>query len=152
MLGATDATVLVPRGLTMPFPRARHGRCGFTLFEVLVTLAILSVGIVLVLSAMSASTAALDESRDVLRMQLLARDLLDRSCAAMSQPGGALPEASGQYRAPFENYRWNLDVAPVLGGGAGSQVLSRVSAAVWRDGTSRRCVVETYLCGLGGSP
>jgi prepilin-type N-terminal cleavage/methylation domain-containing protein len=136
----------------MPCCGSHDRRCGFTLFEVLVTLAILSVGIVLVLSAMSASTAALDESRDMLRMQLLTRDLLDRSCAALSQPGGVLPEASGQYRPPFENYRWNLDVAPVLGGGAGSQVLCRVSAAVWRDGTGRRCVAETFICGLGGSP
>lgn len=135
-----------------PWTRIVARRGGFTLLEVLVTLAILSTGIVLVLSAMSASTAALDEGRDVIRMQLFARELVDQARSGLSTPGAAMPQPSGQYRAPYEAYRWTLDTAAVSGGGGGSQALYRVSAVVSKDGSSHRCAVDTYVCGIGGAP
>jgi prepilin-type N-terminal cleavage/methylation domain-containing protein len=131
---------------------SRSRRVGFTLIEVLVTLAILSTGIVLILSALSASTTALDESRDAFRMQALTRELLDQTATALAQVGGVLPQASGQYRPPNAAYKWTLDVAAVPGAGAGSQALCRVSAVVWRDGTTRRCAVETYVFGQWSGP
>lgn len=127
-------------------------RAGFTLLEVLVTLAILSTGIVLVLSAMSASTAALDEGRDGIRMQLFVRELIDQARSGLSAPGAAMPQPSGQYRSPYGAYRWTLDTAAVSGGGGGSQTLYRVSAVVTKDGSNHRCAADTYVFGMGGAP
>lgn len=125
---------------------------GFTLLEVLVTLAILSTGIVLVLGALSASTSALEEGRDALRLTVLARDLVDRTSAALMQQGATLPPAAGRYAAPNGDFMWTLDVSAVPGSESASQALCRVSAAVWRESTGRRCVVESYIFGQWRGP
>lgn len=125
---------------------------GFTLLEVLVTLAILSTGIVFILSALSASTVAMEEGRDAMRLGILARDLLDRTAAALAQPGAPLPQVSGRYAEPDEGCAWSLEVVSVPGTPTGSQALCRVSAAVWRESSGRRFAVETYMFGQWRGP
>ena len=81
-------------------------RTAFTLIEVLVTLVILSTGIVVVLHAFESSVTALGEARDVLNGTALAqrkRVAIESELAA----GGPLPTgASGRFEAPFEDYAW----------------------------------------------
>jgi prepilin-type N-terminal cleavage/methylation domain-containing protein len=125
-------------------------RCGsgFSLIEVLVALVILSTGIVLVLRAFSTAITGLDEGRDVLRMQGLVRDVLDRTGAAVEGRGGSPAQTSGRFAAPNQAFAWEVNVSPVPGTGNGTESLCRVSAGVWREGTGRRCAAETYAYGV----
>jgi|GEM_PF-5606712 len=80
-----------PTGRNSPDSRRCHGArdCGFTLLEVLVTLVILSVGIVVVLQAFQTSIVALEAARDSLRMELLLKEYLAETEGAVRQSGSA---------------------------------------------------------------
>ena len=125
----------------------RRGGSGFSLIEVLVALVILSTGIVLVLRAFSTAVTGLDEGRDVLRMQALLRDVLDRTAGAIGGGGGSLSQTSGRFASPNRAYAWEVSVSPVPGTGNRTESLCRVSAVVWREGTERRCAADTYAYG-----
>jgi len=123
----------------------RRGGSGFSLIEVLVALVILSTGIVLVLRAFSTAVTGLDEGRDVLRMQALLRDTLDRVTASIEGPGGLAGQSSGRFAPPNQAYAWQAEAGSVSGGGDRTGTLYRVTAAVWREGTARRYAAETYV-------
>lgn len=84
---------------------------GFTLLEVLVTLVILSTGIVLVLRAFDHAMVALDNARDVMRMSFLAEQHL----AAIDVAQRPLEAGYGTCEEPYAGYRWELAVNPVPG-------------------------------------
>jgi len=136
-----------------------RGTSAFTLIEVLVTLVILSTGIVVVLHAFESSVTALGEARDVLNGTALARQKRVEIASELAA-GGSMPTgASGVFEAPFEDYAWYVDstvVASVPSGPAeddedaedieNAPALHRLRIEVRREGVEEGGVrVETYV-------
>ncbi len=88
------------------------GREGFTLVEVLVSLVILSTGIVLVLGAFETSAAALARARDTIRSADLAAGKLAELRTAVRNGADLGPVQNGQFPEPFDRYRWEYRVDP----------------------------------------
>ena len=80
---------------------------GFTLVEVLVSLVILSTGIVVILGAFETSAAALAKARDATRAAELAAQQITDIKVAASRGGHLAPAARGSFAEPFEAYRWS---------------------------------------------
>jgi prepilin-type N-terminal cleavage/methylation domain-containing protein len=114
-----------PRGYS--FRLSRQG--AFTLIEVLITLVILSTGIVLVLQAFETAAVALGDSRDAMRASSLARDKLED---ALADDPEAAPGTSGSFPTVFGGFRWRVLAAPAEMGGEGE--LERLTVDVWREG------------------
>jgi prepilin-type N-terminal cleavage/methylation domain-containing protein len=129
-----------------------HGRrAAFTLIETLVAVTLLSVGVVLVLQALTHGLAALDASRDSLRAAWGCREKLAELHVRAQQPGGVTPGAGhGQSETPFSDYTWRLRVEPASEtdterrGSAASNILMRVALDVSRSGSSRGCAMGVY--------
>jgi len=128
-------------------------RRGFTLIEVLITLVILSVGIVLVLRAFGTAAAALGEVRDSLWVSLLTREKLAAAAIAAEESGGSgSTTSSGRIPAAGMEYGWTMRVRPVASlpanAGAGRPdpvVLNEAEVTLWRNGSTRERVVTTYV-------
>jgi type II secretion system protein I len=125
----------------------------FTLIEVLVTLVILSTGIVLVLRAFETSLSALGEARDCLVESVLIRQKMsDLSVAARDPQTSELRSDRGVFSGRYDGYEWDLQVekedvavAGVPADGKSSNTLNRVSLAVWRSGSTKKNSVVTCL-------
>lgn len=133
------------------FIRARSGNCavsGFTLIETLVSVVILSVGIVMILLALDSSVRALNEAREHTWGFRTASELLEEarlSFAAGAGPGIGM--TSGFSTSPHGNYRWELRTFPTSlpDGIDGEGDLFKVTATVWREGGVRRKSVTTVI-------
>jgi prepilin-type N-terminal cleavage/methylation domain-containing protein len=104
-------------GLRPPMGRGGHG--GFTLIEILVTLVILSVGIVLVLEGFQTSIFALGASRDAMRADALLAQLMAQTELTLLAGGNAPGVADQGQDSSSSNYRWSVDhrVQPIKIGG-----------------------------------
>lgn len=91
----------------------RRPRSGFTLVELLVTLVILSTGIVLVLQAFETSMTALSESRDALRASALVQSLVAGGELVLRHGGASSSrEAEAGLRKQYPEYSWDVAVEP----------------------------------------
>jgi prepilin-type N-terminal cleavage/methylation domain-containing protein len=124
----------------------------FTLIEVLVSLVILSTGIVLLLGAFETSLGALVRSREMLSSDILIRqgmDNLDIWLAA--NPGKAPAPSDGRYTGRYRDYLWRREVtrAEPLPGmpaiGRDDPVLFEVTLTVWREGADSGVSAATYV-------
>lgn len=126
---------------------------GFTLIEVLITLVILSTGIILVLRAFEISLFALGESRDSLWANMLIREkMTDVQTSALENEGVAPMSSTGGFYGRYRDFRWDLQISRIQvlpdspGGGEDEPgSLNRVIITVWRKGSGRRYSIATYL-------
>ena len=83
-------------------------RRGFTLLEVLVSLAILSITLLLAYEVISGAIGAEDRSERWTVASCLGETLVRESTAAWPETG----ESSGKFAAPIEAYSWTRTVRP----------------------------------------
>ncbi len=91
----------------------RQGRtreAGFTLIEILVTLVIVSFGLVAVLGAFQRSVTATAQARDVLRASQLIAERMAEIQAAVATGGGAPSSGRGRCETPDEAFVWEQEV------------------------------------------
>ena len=92
-------------------PRARRRqRGGFTLLEVLVSLAILSVTLLLAYQVLSGAIAAEDRSERWTVASCLGESLVRESTAVWPDTG----ESSGKFAAPMDAYSWQRSIRPAV--------------------------------------
>lgn len=141
---ALRGTALFPRG-----PR----RSAFTLIEVLVSIVILSTGLVMVLRAFETAVVALQESRDSLWASILIREKMDEFDLELASRRGKSPSsASGFFSGRYDGFQWERDVetASDVDQATGTTAtdqgeLSDVAVTVWRKGSSRKYAARTYV-------
>lgn len=125
-------------------------RRGFTLIEVLITLVILSTGIVIVLEAFQTSLVALNAAREHLR----ATSLLEQKTSeiglevlAGTRGGGRMSEIIEQ--EPFRGFRCDSSVSRVDGQGAGVSEagigLYEIRATISKAGSSAEVTGVTRI-------
>lgn len=116
---------------------------GFTLMEVMIALAILSVALVVLFSQQATSLARGVESRVVTRATLLAQE---RMAEVLSQEDISEGEEEGEVADITPPLKWRqvVEEAPVEG-------MLRVTVIVaWQEGTHKREVrLVTYVSTLG---
>jgi prepilin-type N-terminal cleavage/methylation domain-containing protein len=122
---------------------------GFTLIEVLVSVVILSAGIVFVLQAFETATVALSEMRDTIWAGNAAQSEFDR-LRVMGYAGIDIGDGywSGRYRAYYSDFVWERRVSDAgLADNAGGDApdVRSVVLLVKRDGSSRLFRYETYI-------
>jgi type II secretion system protein I len=83
-------------------------RRGFTLLEVLVSLAILSITLLLSYQILSGAIAAEDRSERWTAASFLGEALVRESTAVWPETG----EASGKFAAPMDAYSWQRSIRP----------------------------------------
>lgn len=94
-------------------PNTEHA---FTLIEVMVTTAILSLGVVLVYSAFFISLDSFNYCSDYLAVAPLMDELIQQAQEQLSSQGGsALPPGNGQLRVNNKEFNWYLKCVPVMG-------------------------------------
>lgn len=127
---------------------------GFTLIEVLISVVILSIGIVVVLQAFDTSLFALGVSRDTQRATMLIREkMAELEMSALEQDGIEPGSSSGRFLRTNKGFHWELQVTQVPrlirlgagGGEIGTDALNEVVVTVWRKGSDRRYSVVTYV-------
>ena len=129
-----------------PLPPAA-GHSGFTLIEVLVSVTILSIGIVVVLQALQSAAVAASEARASLRTMTLTSAKLAEAEEAIQR--GEMPPTreSGVFPSPFDAYFWERRVSEaessVVGDVPGR--LLEVSVLVGREGVSGGRETVTWL-------
>jgi len=126
-------------------------RSGFTLIEVLVTLVILSVGLVMVLRALDTSVVALDEARYAVVAERTIREKMSE-VESLAGEGGtfALQSAGGRF-ATDDGFVGEMMVEGVegsvnAGGKRGTEgQLFRVTVALERKVFKTRYAASTYM-------
>ena len=83
-------------------------RRGFTLLEVLVSLAILSITLLLTYQVLSSAIAAEDRSERWTVASCLGEALVRESTAVWPDTG----ESSGKFAAPLDAYSWKRSIVP----------------------------------------
>jgi type II secretion system protein I len=83
-------------------------RRGFTLLEVLVSLAILSTTLLLAYQVLSSAIAAEDRSERWTAASCLGESLVRESTAVWPETG----ESSGKFAAPMDAYSWQRSIRP----------------------------------------
>lgn len=83
-------------------------RRGFTLLEVLVSLAILSITLLLTYQVLSGAIAAEDRSERWTVASCLGETLVRESTAVWPETG----ESSGKFAAPIDSYSWKRSIVP----------------------------------------
>lgn len=121
---------------------------GFTLIEVLVSVVILSAGIVFVLQAFETATVALSEMRDTIWAGNAAQSEFDR-LRVTGYAGVDIGDGywSGRYRAYYSDFIWERRVsdAGLAGNGGDASDVRSVVMLVRREGSSRLFRYETYI-------
>lgn len=133
-------------------------RKGFLLIELLVTVAILSFGLVFILAGFNSSLNALGASQNIIRAsQILEERMLEFQMQAAEEEGIIAGASEGERDGfrwmilvvpmeetaiPVDESLWDEDIAPVL-----ETVLSRVEFSLyWSEGIKERELsVVTYL-------
>lgn len=113
-------------------------RSGFTLVELLVSLVILSTGIVVVLEAFQTSLVALAESRDALLSDILTREQLTLvELDLLESPGAAPTSSRGSFDGRYSDFNWSVMATkssfPHSDDDEG--MIYFVEVAVWREGS-----------------
>lgn len=85
-------------------------RRGFTLLEVLVSLAILSITLLLAYQVLSGAIAAEDRSERWTVASFLGESLVRESTAMWPDTG----DAEGKFAAPMDSYSWKRSVRPAM--------------------------------------
>jgi Tfp pilus assembly protein PilV len=119
----------------------------FTLIEVLVTLVILSAGIVLVLRAFETSLVALGEARDTARAASLLRRAVGEAEAAAVENGERGLQAAGGFADAGVDWRVRtvVELESEAGRAGTSNAVYRVNAVAWREGLDRRYSSATLV-------
>ena len=129
-------------------------RAGFTLIEVLVTIVILSVGIVAVLRALDASVCHLGVSRDTMLATMLMKEkIADLETQTFNKDEINTGLSKGRFPQPYENFFWQLDIkripdltdTPRTADDGTTSSLNEVSLMVWRENSKREYSVTTYV-------
>ena len=85
-------------------------RRGFTLLEVLVSLAILSITLLLAYEVLSCAIAAEDRSERWTVASFLGESLVRESTAMWPDTG----DAEGKFAAPMDSYSWKRSIRPAM--------------------------------------
>jgi len=85
-------------------------RRGFTLLEVLVSLAILSITLLLAYEVLSGAIAAEDRSERWTVASFLGESLVRESTAIWPDTG----DAEGKFASPMDSYSWKRSVRPAM--------------------------------------
>ena len=85
-------------------------RRGFTLLEVLVSLAILSITLLLAYEVLSGAIAAEDRSERWTVASFLGESLVRESTAGWPGTG----DAEGKFAAPMDSYSWKRSIRPAV--------------------------------------
>ncbi len=93
-----------------------HLSPGFTLLEVMVAVAIISIALVTLIGSQSQSVSLAGVSRVTLTASRLAREKLTELALADAENLGA---ESGRFDEPFADYRWQVDVQRLEAGNLG---------------------------------
>lgn len=111
---------------------------GFLLMEVMVSIAILSIGFVLILNSFTRSIKALKLSEDYFKAGLLLEEKIYEISNSNLEPGST----NGVFTSPDSRFSWNLDVLEI------EEVnLNEVSLEIsWNQGNKRHGMsLATYL-------
>lgn len=110
--------------------KKRHAK-GFTLVEIMIAIAILSIGLVSIYTAQGNSLRASGNAERIQTAAMLARQIMTEKMLEVEKnlQKGTFPadkeEDSGEFEAPFQEYRWEYLVRkveiPIGGGGGGDQ-------------------------------
>ena len=113
---------------------------GFTLVEIMLTITILTVGIIGILRAYATSINALEVSRDTIDAVCLLKEKMAEIEQTAIDEGGISPgSSSGRFEDEFENFLWKLEVK------TGSiEDLNEVTLVVSRVGQPRKFSLVTY--------
>lgn len=120
---------------------------GFTLIEVLVSVVVLSTGIIFVLHAFETATVALSDMRDVIWASNVAQAEIDK----MRVRGAAGTDIgsgywSGRTSTYYADFIWERNIASAQPeGGNADADLRHVILGVRRDGANRLYKYETYI-------
>ena len=120
--------------------RAGSPQKAFTLVEIMLTITILTVGIIGILRAYATSVNALEVSRDTVdAVCLLKEKMAEIEQAAIDEGGNSPGFSSGRFEDEFENFGWKLEVK------TGSiEDLNEVTLVVSRVGQPRKFSLVTY--------
>ena len=113
---------------------------GFTLVEIMLTITILTVGIIGILRAYATSINALEVSRDTVdAVCLLKKKMAEIEQAAIEEGGISPGSSSGRFEDEFENFLWKLEVKT-----GSMEDLNEVTLVVSRVGQPRKFSLVTY--------
>jgi len=124
---------------------ARFAPNAFTLIEVLISLVILSTGIVVVLRAFGLSLSALRESRDAMLANMFIRETIsDTRLSALAN--GTIDSSSDMVaiNGP-DNLEGELRIKQLQVSPDGSNTLNRVLVTVWRDRNGPQFSASTLI-------
>ncbi len=124
-----------------------RSRSGFTLVELLISVVILSIGVVAVLHAFERSLFALGSARDHLWSNLLIREKISEiEVGLITGDSESIDSGMGDFDEPYEGFAWessNEEFAiQESAEGVTNKVLS-IELTIWRRGVNRDYVVQT---------
>lgn len=115
---------------------------GFTLLEVMIALAIVSIALISLLSLGNRSVAAQNRVQRVTQATLLAQQVMAETEISSRQGKLARQRQEGRFAAPYADYRWRLDFAETP---LPSVVLTTITVA-WGDERKNEAVdVSSFL-------
>ncbi len=121
---------------------------GFTLIEVLVSVVVLSTGIIFVLHAFETATVALSEMRDTIWASNVAQGELDKLRASGAR-GDDIGNGfwSGQQSTYYSSFNWERHVsdAGLINSYADGPDIRHVVLKLSREGSSKQFRYETYI-------
>ncbi|MFC1497284.1 prepilin-type N-terminal cleavage/methylation domain-containing protein [Verrucomicrobiota bacterium] len=136
-----------------PIALTSFRQTGFTLIEVLVTIVILSVGIVTVLQALDASVCHLGISRDTMLATMLMKEkMADLETQTFNKGEINTGLSRGRFQRSYRDFLWQLHVKRISGltdiqtvADGTSCSLNEVSLTVWREDSKRKYSITTYI-------
>ncbi|MDD5505344.1 MAG: prepilin-type N-terminal cleavage/methylation domain-containing protein [Candidatus Omnitrophica bacterium] len=117
---------------------------GFTLIEIMISIAILSLGLIFVLQGLTHCLSILRISQNNLEASLLAEDkMAELEIAIKQEPDKLSKDTSGESRSGNIEFKWEIRLSP----DQEYEELNEVKAAVyWREGRrTGSSVFNTYL-------
>ena len=117
---------------------------GFTLIEIMISIAILSVGLILVIQGLTQCLSILRISQDNLETSLLAEEkIAELEIAAKQEKGTFFKETSGETQSGNIEFKWQIRLTPDQEYEDLNEALTTVS---WKEGTRKGAsVFDTYL-------
>ena len=124
---------------------SRTGRTkrGFTLIEIMLTVAILSFGLVIILQSFATALDGLKRTRGVsVASSLLEEKMEELTEKAKEEEGMVEGPLSGEFDQEYKGYKWNVSVNP----GADADLNELELTVSWTDGeTPRSLSAVTYV-------